>query len=55
MCFNQEVHKKKQANDFFVEFDSELADFKENFMIFNKCVHDLIERSVTKLWVKLLT
>ena len=41
-CFNQELYKKI-SDDFIIEFGSELADLKENFMTFTKCVHDPIE------------
>ena len=37
------LYKKKQADEFIIEFGSELARLKENFMIFIKSEHDLIE------------
>ena len=42
-CFNQELYKKKQADDFIIEFASEFADLKENLITFTKKVDDLIE------------
>ena len=41
--FTRGSTKKKQADDFFIEFGSELATLKESFLTTTECMNDVIE------------